>query len=105
MWPSLSEEERKRIVGDIQIDMLGGLGSQGIALATTDGEGNWLSDLLLDRHPGLPLSAEAASDHASFQMAEIPAVMVTQQGRGYLYHSAGDTADQIDVYTLSAPCR
>ena len=27
--------------------------------------------------------------------------MVTQQGRGYLYHSAGDTADQIDVYTLS----
>ena len=98
---SLSEEERKRIVGDIQIDMLGGLGSQGIALATTDGEGNWLSDLLLDRHPGLPLSAEAASDHASFQMAEIPAVMVTQQGRGYLYHSAGDTADQIDVYTLS----
>ena len=98
---SLSEEERERIVGDIQIDMLGGLGSQGIALVTTDGEGNWLSDLLLDRHSGLPLSAEAASDHASFQMAEIPAVMVTQQGRGYLYHSAGDTADQIDVYTLS----
>ena len=38
---SLTEEERTRIVGAIQFDMLGGLGSTGTLVCTVDGEANW----------------------------------------------------------------
>lgn len=93
---SLSEQERARMIGDIQLDMLGGLGSSGITVCTMDGSGNWLSDLIT-RNTDMPLRAETASDHASFQLSRIPAVLITQNGRGYLYHSAADTADQIDT--------
>lgn len=94
---SLSEQERERIIGDIQLDMLGGLGSRGLCLCTMDGSPNYLTELL---DPSLPLLAETASDHASFQLARIPAVLLTQQGRGYLYHTAADTPDQIDLAQL-----
>lgn len=94
---SLSEQERERIIGDIQLDMLGGLGSEGLCLCTMDGSPNYLTELL---GPSLPLLAETASDHASFQLARIPAVLLTQQGRGYLYHTAADTPDQIDLARL-----
>ena len=93
---SLSEEECTRMIGNIQLDMLGGLGSDGLVVCTMDGSGNWLTELLLE-DADLPLQAETASDHASFQLAGIPAVLVTQNGRGYLYHSMADTADQIDL--------
>ncbi len=93
---SLSEEECTRMIGDIQLDMLGGLGSSGITVCTMDGSGNWLSDLIT-RNTDMPLRAETASDHASFQLSRIPAVLITQNGRGYLYHSAADTVDQIDT--------
>lgn len=97
---SLSEQERGRMVGDIQLDMLGGAGASGLALFTTDGESNWLSGLLLQQNSGLSLGAETASDHTSFQLAGIPAVLLMQNGRGYLYHSAADVAAQIDLYAL-----
>ena len=93
---SLSEQEHARMIGDIQLDMLGGLGSNGLVVCTMDGSGNWLTELRLE-DADLPLQAETASDHASFQLAGIPAVLVTQNGRGYLYHSMADTADQIDL--------
>ncbi|MGN1084852.1 MAG: M28 family peptidase [Lachnospiraceae bacterium] len=93
---SLSEEERQRIIGDLQLDMLGGLGSEGMALSTTDGESNWLCDLLREQDSTLEVLTETASDHASFQLAGIPAVLLMQKGRGYLYHSVADTASQID---------
>ena len=38
---SLTEEERTRIVGAIQFDMLGGLGSGSGLVGTMDGEGRW----------------------------------------------------------------
>ena len=94
---SLSEQERERIIGDIQLDMLGGLGIEGLCLCTMDGSPNYLTELL---DPSLPLGAETASDHASFQLVRIPAVLLTQQGRGYLYHTAADTPDQIDLAQL-----
>ena len=43
---SLTEEEKDRMIGAIQFDMLGGLGSDGTLVCTMDGEANWLSDLL-----------------------------------------------------------
>ncbi len=90
-------EERNRIVGCIQLDMLGGLGSNGIMFCTTDGSPNWLTDLLLAGDDTILPGKETASDHAIFQLAGIPSVLITQEDRGYLYHTMGDTVDQLDV--------
>ena len=98
---SLSQEERERIIGDIQFDMLGGLGSGGVELCTMDGTANWISGLLQQRAPTFSLAGQTASDHASFQLAGIPSVLVTQDGQGYLYHSAGDTADQLNLWAIA----
>ena len=81
--------------------MLGGLGSSGTMVCTMDGEANWLTGLIQDKNAALPLGAETASDHASFQLAGVPSVLVMQNGRGYLYHSAADVASQIDLFTLA----
>lgn len=98
---TLPDSERSRIIGDIQLDMLGGLGSEGIQLCTTDGESNWLTDLLQGKNTSLSIAAETASDHTSFQLAGIPSILVMQVGRGYLYHSAADVAGQIDLSRLA----
>ncbi|MDO5400613.1 MAG: M28 family peptidase [Eubacteriales bacterium] len=100
---SLTEEELARTVGCIQLDMLGGLGSKGVTAATMDGQANWLSDLLTAQ--GLELTAETASDHASFQLAGIPSVLLTQKGRGYLYHTAADRADQLNLDPIAQAAR
>ncbi len=98
---ALTEEERNRMVGDIQLDMLGGLGADGYGLYTTDGGSNWISDLLKQKNVSLSLSSETASDHTSFQLAGIPSVLFMQNGRGYLYHTAADVAEQLDLYTIA----
>lgn len=98
---SLSSEEKSRMIGAIQFDMLGGLGTSGISVCTADGESNWVSDLLQNTDPSLPLKAETASDHVSLQLAGIPSVLLTQDGRGYLYHSSADTADQLNLNIIS----
>ena len=98
---SLPQAERERIIGDLQLDMLGGLGSTGTLLATTDGASNWLTELLQEKNASYKLIAETASDHASFQLAGVPSVLVMQNERGYLYHSAADTEEEIDLAELS----
>lgn len=97
---SLAQGEKSRIIGDIHFDQLGGFGSQDTAAATTDGQGNYLTELLLSRKPSLSLIRAAASDHASFQIAGVPSVLLTQRGRGYLYHSVADTAGQLNQESL-----
>ena len=97
----LTEEERDRIIGDIQLDMLGGLGTDGLSVCTMDGKANWLSDLVQKEDALMQLGAETASDHAAFQLAEIPSVLITQNGRGYLYHTVSDTVEHIDLSVLS----
>ncbi len=99
---SLTEEEKDRMIGDIQFDMLGGLGSDGTLVCTMDGEANWVSDLLQKKDPELERDAETASDHASLQLAGVPAVLLMQDGQGYLYHSAADVADQLNPYAIAA---
>ena len=98
---SLSEAEKARMIGDIQFDMLGGLGSGSTMVCTMDGEANWVSDLLQEKSPALQLGAETASDHASLQLAGVPSVLVMQDQRGYLYHSMADTADQLNLYAIA----
>lgn len=102
---TLSSEEKERMVGDIQFDMLGGLGTSGMAVCTADGEANWVSDLLRQECPALELDAETASDHTAFQLAGVPAVLLMQDGQGYLYHSAADTVDQLDLWAIAGAVR
>ena len=71
-------------------------------MCTVDGEANWVSDLLQKKNPGLESGVETASDHTSFQLSGIPAVLLMQRGRGYLYHSAADTAEQLDLHAIAA---
>ena len=99
---SLTEAEKARMIGAIQFDMLGGLGSQAAMVCTMDGEANWVSDLLQEKDPALARGAETASDHASLQLAGIPSVLLMQDSAGYLYHTAADTADQLDVYAIAS---
>ena len=82
--------------------MLGGLGSGGALVCTMDGEANWVSDLLQEKDPSLERGAETASDHASLQLAGVPSVLLMQNGEGYLYHTAADTADQLDLYAIAS---
>ena len=98
---ALTEEEKERMIGAIQFDMLGGLGSGGTLVCTMDGEANWVSDLLQEKDPELARDAETASDHASLQLAGVPSVLLMQDGQGYLYHSAADTADQLNPYAIA----
>lgn len=98
---SLSSEEKERMIGAVQFDMLGGLGTSGSSVCTADGESNWVSDFLQEKNSNLPLKAETASDHVSFQLNGIPSVLLTQNGRGYLYHSVADTSDQLDLNEIS----
>ena len=60
-------------------------------VCTMDGEANWVSDLLQQQDSALRRGGETASDHASLQLAGVPSVLLMQNGRGYLYHSAADT--------------
>ena len=98
---ALTEEEKGRMIGAIQFDMLGGLGSGGTLVCTMDGEANWVSDLLQEKDPELARDAETASDHASLQLSGVPSVLLMQDGQGYLYHSAADTADQLNPYAIA----
>lgn len=98
---TLTESELQRMTGDIQLDMLGGLGTDGLNVCTMDGEANWLSRLIMAEDDTLNLITETASDHAAFQHAGVPAVLVTQNGRGYLYHSVADTAGHIELSDIS----
>ena len=98
---SLTDGEKARMIGDIQFDMLGGLGADGTLVCTMDGEANWVSDLLQKKDPALERRAETASDHASLQLAGVPSVLLMQNERGYLYHSAADTVDQLDLYAIA----
>ncbi len=97
---ALPEEERSRVIGDIQIDMIGGIGSDYTALFTMDGEKNWLTDLL-QGYDNIPLEKGTLSDHSSFQLAGIPSVLMSQNSNGYVYHSVADTADCVDLCVLS----
>ena len=83
----LSEEDKAHIIGDIQIDMIGHYMSDGTAVATAYGSDELLADLLkqASKEQGedtWELVQDAASDHASFTFAGIPAVQVKQTGAG-----------------------
>lgn len=97
---TLTQEEKSRMVGCIHLDMLGGPGTEGLRLCTLDAQSNWLTELIREQM-SLDLGAQGGSDHASFQLAGVPSVMLTQKGKGYLYHTTADRASQQDLHAIS----
>ncbi len=91
----LPQEERERIVGDVQIDMVGHYQSKEIMLKTTDGQPTLVGNLINQQAAallGAPLrtETEAASDHMSFVRGQIPAVLVEQDNLGVENHRFSD---------------
>lgn len=84
---SLSQEEKEHIIGDIQLDMIGHYRSTTSNIATAFGNEELLGQMLADASAEITgqeweTIRDAASDHASFSFAGIPAVEVEQEATG-----------------------
>lgn len=84
---ALTQREKDAIIGVIQIDMIGHYRSSADTISTAFGNEELLGQLLATASEEITgaawqLERDAASDHASFAFAGIPAVMVAQQKVG-----------------------
>jgi len=102
---NLPEQEKARIIGDIQIDVLGHYMSKNVQINTPNGAptliGNMINEnakLILGSK--LPEKTESASDHMSFVRGGIPAVLVMQNNLGVENHNVCDNASIIDFSKL-----
>ncbi len=107
---SLTDEERERIAGDIQLDMLGHRLSDGYQVNTTDGRENAITGYLLEgvkkiTGKEIAVTQEKSSDHVSFAIEGIPSALFAQDGDGYENHKIIDDMDQIDLEKLADGAR
>ncbi|MDD2648492.1 MAG: M28 family peptidase [Eubacteriales bacterium] len=107
---SIDEDVKFRIIGDIQLDMLGSVFASGYSVASTNGEATLLSGLLQNSfekvlNQPLPLITEKMSDHVSLAVAGIPSVMLCQNGDGWENHTVLDDASLIDRAALDGCAR
>lgn len=99
---NLSEQEKSRIIGDIQIDMLGHYMSEDVHLATPNGLPTLVGNMINENAQKIMGSVlteriESASDHMSFVTGGIPAVLITQDNIGVENHKVSDNASIIDA--------
>jgi aminopeptidase YwaD len=102
---SLSEDERDRAVGMLQMDMVGSKDAGELIMYTIDGEQNTVTDLGASagaRLNGEPVAygKEGRSDHEPFHMAGIPAALFIHAPVEPWYHSPEDTIDKISKEKL-----
>lgn len=84
---SLPEEEKARVVADIQVGDIGHADAGAFQIAVSNGRENPLSDRLVKsvkRMSGqkATMRADKSSDHTAFSMEGIPAAMLLQEGAG-----------------------
>lgn len=105
---SLTEAERHRVVGAIQLDTLGAVTESRVVLGTIDGEETLIGDLLGE-------SARAVSgltsgwnyvlrdegNHVTFLQGEIPAVLVTQAQEAFENGTPQDRVETVNVELLA----
>ncbi len=101
----LSDEEKSRIIGDIQLDMLGHYKSEEILIKTPSNEETLVGNLVNESAQkilGTPLKTaiESASDHTSFITGGIPAILLMQNNIGVENHKITDTANIISEKKL-----
>lgn len=102
---TITAEEKSRIIGDIQLDMLGHYLSDGYQINTVTGKENDVANFLVEgvqQITGKPIhvTQEKSSDHVSFAIAGIPSVLFTQNGDGFENHEIMDDLSQIDMDKL-----
>lgn len=105
---SLTEAERQRVIGVIQLDTLGYVTEPGIMLGTIDGKETLLGNLLYDSFraasgptSGWQYGLRDEGNHISFIKGEIPAVMVSQVQEAYEEGASQDRVGTVDVELLA----
>lgn len=93
---SLSEEEKARVVADIQVGDIGRADSGAFQIAVSNGHENPLTDRLVKsvkRMSGqkATMREDRSSDHTAFSMDGIPAAMLLQEGVADASREDGDT--------------
>lgn len=105
---SLTEVERQRVIGVIQLDTLGYVADARIALGTIDGQETLLGDLLqtaAGEVPGLTLdwnyTLRETGDHIPFIRGEMPTVVVSQVQEAYEEGSPQDRPEIVNAELLA----
>lgn len=102
---SLTTEEKRRIIGVVQLDELGDVNQDAIVLGSVDGEPVMVGDMLAEafletQYLPLDYRKRRDSDAAAFVQGQVPAVSVSQPWRAYEYHLPQDRLETIDVEKL-----
>ena len=101
---TLSPDERERIVGMFQMDMVGSRDAGELVMFTVDGEKNAVTDLAAAAgvRTGNPLGygEESRSDHVPFYYAGIPAALFIHDPSEPWYHTPEDSIDKISKEKL-----
>ncbi|MDD3797072.1 MAG: M28 family peptidase [Lachnospiraceae bacterium] len=102
---TITEDEKSRMIGDLQLDMLGHYLTEGYGVNTVNGRENLLAELLVDSveevtGKTISITQEKASDHVSFSVQGISSVMLNQKGDGFENHTIIDNLSQIDMDKL-----
>lgn len=97
-------------VAMVNLDMVGGGDDSGVnVFGSMDGEWAWLMELVEDLapadFPATLLPSMPNSDHASFLMAGVPAVMLLSSGEHPVYHTPEDTFETIDGAEMESVAR
>lgn len=97
----LQEQEKARMIGDIQMDVLGHYMSKNVQINTPNGAPTLIGNMINENAKSILGSkllekTESASDHMSFVRGGIPAVLVMQNNLGVENHNVCDNVSIID---------
>lgn len=105
---SLTETERHRVIGAIQLDTLGYVADYRVELGTVDGKQTLMGDMLnqvskdvLGLTSSWQYTLRAEGDHVPFVRGEIPAVTVSQAREAYECGTPQDRAEVVNVELLA----
>lgn len=105
---SLSEEERRHIIGAIHLDALGYAGEPQIILGTADGKETLLGNLLKKYSFDLDgvdeiwqYTIRDRGDYIAFLRGQIPAVMIGQERGTFEAQTSADRLETIDVEQMA----
>lgn len=101
----LSEDEKNRIVGMFNLDMVGSQDAGDLVMNTADGTPNLVTELAQASSTRLngaptPFQAGGRSDHVPFAEAGIPAALFIHSPSEPWYHTPEDTLDKISKEKL-----
>ncbi len=101
----LSQDEKDRIVGMFNLDMVGSRDAGDLVLKTADGKANFVTELsqassLRLNGVATPYAEGGRSDHVPFAEAGIPAALFIHDPSEPWYHTPEDTIDKISKEKL-----